>query len=261
MKPFLLSAGVILLTAGLWMPLPAQETPAATATAATAPEKEPAAMEVLNKMGAYLRSLKAFQVDAEVTSEYVLDDGQKVQLAHKTNMLVRPPDGLMADTVGDTGSRAYIYNGKTFTLFARNAGFYATAPAPPNLVQLVNVLDEKYDIEIPLADLFLWGQSSSTPPDITSATDIGPGEVGGVSCEHYIYRQAGLDWQVWVQKGDYPLPRKLVLTSTTDEARPQHSSILKWNLAPAYNEGAFTFEPPAGAHKIVFASDAASSKK
>jgi len=224
-------------------------------------DKEPAAMDALNRMGAFLRTLKAFQVEAEVTDETVLDDGQKIQLAHRTNLLARQPDRFMAETEGDKGSRQFLYDGKTFTLFARHAGFYATAPAPPTLKQLVTVLNEKYDLEVPLTDLFLWGQGdNSDAAAITSATDIGPGQVGGVSCEHYVFRQEGLDWQVWIQNGDYPLPRKLVLTTTTDDARPQHSSILTWNLAPAYNERAFEFDPPPGTHKIIFASDKASAK-
>ena len=84
-------------------------------------------------------------------------------------------------------------------------------------------------------------------------TDFGPGVVEGVTCEHYAFRQPGLDWQVWIQLGDHPLPRKLVLTTTTDDARPQHTSVLTWNLAPSYSEDAFVFDPPADAHKIVFA--------
>jgi hypothetical protein len=124
---------------------------------------------------------------------------------------------------------------------------------------LVDVAAEKYGIDIPLADLFLWGGPKATTPSITTATVIGPGSIGGVSCDHFIFRQPGLDWQVWIQKGDYPLPRKLVITSTTDEARPQHSSILTWNLAPAYNDAVFTFNPPASARKIVFAEEKAAS--
>jgi len=48
-----------------------------------------------------------------------------------------------------------------------------------------------------------------------------------------------------------------VLTTTTDEARPQHSSLYTWNLAPSYNDKAFVFDPPADAKKITFAEVAA----
>jgi hypothetical protein len=39
---------------------------------------EPAAMEALNKMGGYLRTLKDFEVKAAITSEDVLDVGSRV---------------------------------------------------------------------------------------------------------------------------------------------------------------------------------------
>jgi hypothetical protein len=45
------------------------------------------------------------------------------------------------------------------------------------------------------------------------------------TCEHYAFRQEGLDWQIWIQ-GDYPLPRKFVIRTLTDDARPQHTSNL-----------------------------------
>jgi hypothetical protein len=74
-----------------------------------------------------------------------------------------------------------------------------------------------------------------------------------VSCGHYAFRQAGLDWQVWIQMGDYPLPRKLVLTTMTDEARPQYTATMTWNLAPSFNDAAFTFVAPKDAGRVVLA--------
>ncbi len=227
--------------------------------AAQSDQIEPEAMKALNQMGSYLRTLKAFQVTADVTTEEVLEDGLKVQFSHHTNILARMPDRLLAELEGDRAKRLFLYNGQSFTLYAARAGYYATAAAPATLGQLVDVAAEKYGIDIPLADLFLWGGPKATTPSITAATVIGPGAIGGVSCDHYVFRQPGLDWQVWIQKGDYPLPRKLVITSTTDEARPQHASILTWNLAPAYNDAVFTFNPPASARKIVFAEEKAAS--
>jgi len=82
---------------------------------------------------------------------------------------------------------------------------------------------------------------------------MGPGEVLGTTCQHYAFRQEGADWQVWIQKGDFPLPRKLVITTTDDPARPQHTAVYLWNLAPSVNDAAFTFTPPSGARKIVLA--------
>jgi hypothetical protein len=219
----------------------------------------PEAMKALDHMGAYLRTLKDFQVQAEITSEDVLADGQKLQYASTTNVLAQLPSKLRVSVEGEQKSRLFLYDGKSFTLFARRMGYYATVPAPDTIGKLIEALIEKYDVEIPLVDLFVWGGPHASANEITAAADAGPGTVEGVTCERYAFRQPGLDWQVWIQLGDHPLPRKLVLTTTTDEARPQHTSVLTWNLAPSYSEAAFVFDPPGDAHKIVFAGDKTSA--
>ena len=84
--------------------------------------------------------------------------------------------------------------------------------------------------------------------------DIGPSEVGGTSCQHYAFRQADVDYQIWIQKGDFPLPRQVVITTTYDDAKPRHSATYTWNLAPSFNDAAFTFTAPTDARKIVLAA-------
>ena len=51
---------------------------------------DPDAMKALNDIGTYLRSLKDFQVQAAVTNEDVLSDGEKLQFANTTNILTAP---------------------------------------------------------------------------------------------------------------------------------------------------------------------------
>lgn len=137
--------------------------------------------------------------------------------------------------------------------------FYATVPAPPTIAALIGTLDEKYGIEMPLVDLFMWGSPQSTTSQaITSAIDIGPSTIEGTTCEQYAFRQDGLDWQIWIQLGDFPLPRKLILITKDEEAQPRFSEVLTWNLAPSFNDEAFTFDPPQGAERIAIAEVPAS---
>ncbi len=239
-------SGVTVLILGAWVTTHAQGPP----------QVEPEAMAALQTMGAYLRSLKAMQVDAVTSTEEVLEDGQKVQFSGVTTMIARMPDRFRMAVNSDRRSRMYVYDGKQFTVFARRANVYAQAPAPATVGQLADLLDDKYDMTLPLEDLFRWGGPQSKDTGITSAMFIGPSEIGGVTCGHYAFRQAGLDWQVWIQFGDYPLPRKLVLTTMTDDARPQYTATLAWNLAPSFDDQAFAFTPPAGAGKVPFGANA-----
>ena len=231
-----------------------------TTGAASTPKVDADAMNALNKMGAYLRTLTAFQVRASTTTEDVLEDGQKIQFEAVTDLLAQKPNHLRMEMTSDRQHRTYFFDGKQFTLWAQRVNYYATVPAPPTIPELADRLENKYGIDLPLTDLFYWGTERTDVRTIKSAMDVGPSEVEGTTCEQYAFRQDGLDWQVWIQNGDFPLPRKLVLTTMSDEARPQHTSVYTWNLAPSFNEAAFTFDPPRDAQKIVFAETGASSR-
>jgi hypothetical protein len=212
---------------------------------------DPEAMTALKNMAAYLRTLKAFQVEATTSTEQVLVDGQKVQFDGVTSLLARMPDRLRIEVHSDRRDRLWVYDGKQFSMLAQRVNYYATIPAPATIAQLADMMDEKYAMDLPLEDLFRWGGPKSEDAAITSAMLIGPSAIQGVSCGHYAFRQEGLDWQVWIQRGDAPLPRKLVLTTLTDEARPQYIATFTWNLAPAYEDAAFTFVPPKDAGRVV----------
>jgi hypothetical protein len=211
---------------------------------------DPDAIAALNKMGAYLRTLNAFQVKATVTTEDVLDDGEKLQRMNTTTLLAQRPNKLFVQVVNERAPRDFYYDGKSFTLYAPKVKYYATVDAPPTIAELANKLEDKFNIEVPFVDLFRWGTPEGNVADITSATDVGPSVIDGTTCEQYAFRQNGLDWQVWIQEGDFPLPRKLVLTTLTDDARPQHTSVYTWNLAPSFNDEAFAFTAPKDASKI-----------
>jgi hypothetical protein len=225
----------------------------AAAARAQPPKVEPAATDALKRMGVYLRSLKSFAVEATTTDEDVLDDGQKLQRESKATLLAKTPDRLRLHVSNDRHDRLYLFDGKTFTLSAERANMYATMPAPRTIGQLATTLETDFGMDLPLADLFRWGSPQWEGAKLEAAMDAGPSVVGGTTCEQYAFRQDGLDWQVWIQKGDYPLPRKLVITTTSDDARPQHTAVYTWNLAPSFNEAAFTFEPPPGAERVALA--------
>ncbi|HSY69606.1 MAG TPA: DUF2092 domain-containing protein [Edaphobacter sp.] len=222
---------------------------------------DPDAIDAVKKMGAYLRSLKVFQVQGDVTHDDVLEDGLIVQSNSKIDMLTAKPDRMRVEVTGDDKQRLYLYDGKTFTAWGKLTNYYATVPAPPTIPELFQQVQEKFDIELPLIDLFKWGTNEDDINKIKTAIDAGPTTVEGVTCEQYVFHQEGVDWQVWIQLGDYPLPRRLVITTLTDEARPQHTITLAWNLAPSFNDAAFVFDPPPDAKRILFEGQTADDIK
>src|SRR5262249_23712921 len=99
---------------------PAQQTPPAasaqpTPPATSAPAVEPDAVEALNRMGAYLRSLQAFSLRSQTTIDEVTDDGMKLQFGGVVNMQVQRPNHLRAELVSDRKHRQLYFDGKTLT--------------------------------------------------------------------------------------------------------------------------------------------------
>jgi hypothetical protein len=241
---------VLLVVSAVWLPAASQDPQPSTGGRSSL-GVDPNVVKALDRMGAYLRSLPAFDVESTNSTDEVLETGQKVQFDGTARLQVRRPDKLHVEVKTDRKHREFFYDGKTFTLFGRRVKYYASVPAPPTLRELITVLAERYGIAIPLADLFFWGAEDERAADLRSAMDLGPATVEGAECEQYALRQEGVDWQVWIQKGDTPLPRKLVITTTSDPAQPQYVSFLKWNLDPKLDDATFSFSPPQGAMRIV----------
>lgn len=108
-------------------------------------------------------------------------------------------------------------------------------------------LQERFAVEVPLAELFVRGTPLAPLDKIESAMNIAQDFIGGERCDHYALRQGKLDWQIWISAGGKPLPRKRVIGNRAGQARPQSVSLIDWNLEPAFSEATFRFTPPKGA--------------
>lgn len=244
MQKFITAAALALTVAGACAQTAAPAAPAATVQVA------PGAIQALKDMGAYLQTLQRFSVTTRVTGERVLADGQKLQHAAKATMDVARPNRLRARITTASAERELIYNGKVVTLYTPAQKYYSSVDLSENLTGLVQRLQQRYGIEVPLADLFLWGTADAPLDTIESAMNAGQDFVGDDLCDHYAFRQGNLDWQVWIKSGAQRLPRKLVITNRADDARPQSVSVIEWNLKPTFKDSIFTFAPPPGAQRV-----------
>ena len=231
----------------------AQTAPAAAPAAApptVANAVDPASIQALKDMGAYLLSLKRFQVSSEVTGERVLADGQKLQHSASARLDVVPPNKLHVVMTNAWSKRELFYDGKLVTLYFPAQKYYSQVEFTDRIGALINRMEAKYGVEIPLEDMFLFGTPDANFDQFESAMNAGQAIVGGELCDHYAFRQKGLDWQLWIAAGGKPVPRKIVITNRADEARPQSVSLITWNLKPAFTDATFKFTPPKGSTKI-----------
>jgi len=150
--------------------------------------------------------------------------------------------------------REIFYDGKMATIYIPVEKTYSAVEFTGNLGELISKLEERYGVEIPLADMFRWGTPEAPLDKMDSAMNAGQDFIGDDLCDHYAFRQGDLDWQIWITTGSKPLPRKLVITNRADEARPQSVSLIDWNLKPTFKDTVFKFTPPKGTTAVELRS-------
>ena len=217
---------------------------------------EDGAIDALKEMSNYLMAAKTLGIVSRASRDVVTNDGQRIQLEGTATYKVMRP-GFVIDYVSDIKSRRFIYDGKNFTVYSPKLGFYASAPAPGTNKEVLDTIYSKFGIALPLEDLFRWGSDGANAARIQalrSAYKVGTVTLDGVPTDHFAFREDDVDWEVWIQQGDQPLPRKLVIVDRNDPAKPGFSTRLQWQVNPAFTDADFAFVPDANAKRIQLAT-------
>ena len=223
------------------------------APAAAADGIDPEAARLLQRMTGFLGDQQRFSLQTTNTVEVVLEDGQKIQFTGTARTSVQRPDRLHSERIGDVLAQSLVYDGSTLTLSNPDDGYYATVDAPPTLDGMLDFARDVLDVVAPAGDLITRDAYGRLVADSRSGFVVGKSWVGGVRCDHLAFRGYGVDWQVWIEDGDRPLPRKYVITTLDVDGAPQAEILVtEWNLSPGFDERLFRFTPANGATRIDF---------
>jgi len=216
-----------------------------------APKIDPNADAALKQMGKTLTDAKAFSYTANLTMDYVLPDGQKLQTARTQQVMVRRADGIAAKVIGDEFHLNFVYDGKQLLLYNLDKPSYALLDAPPTIDEMFELLAEQYGLVIPLADMLFADPHKELTELVKSSQDMGVGYVNETECRHLAFRQDTVDWQIWIDQGPVATPRKLVITYKEKPESPQFTAVFSnWNLAAQPTADAFKIVPPPSVERI-----------
>jgi hypothetical protein len=214
---------------------------------------DPVTIQRLQASMSYLGGLQQFGLVTETSIEVVLESGQKLQFDNAVDVQVKRPDKLLAVRKGELVDQKFYYDGKSLTLQNPDSGVYATVDAPPTLEAMLDFARQSLDIVAPAGDFIYSNAFDILMDGVHTAFPVGPAEVSGVLCDHLAFRADHVDWQIWIEQGARPLPRKLVLTSPDVLNAPQFTVLIReWNLQPNLTDEMFRFTPPDDAVAIGF---------
>lgn len=221
------------------------------ASAAWAQSIDPKAEARLKSMGQMLAGTKTVSFRSHVTIDTWSDSGQKIQVARSQQISVRRPDGLAATVTGDDLNLKFVYDGKQVLLVNTDKQSYALADAPGTIDAMLDMLATDYGLPVPLADLLYADPYKTLIENARSGQHLGTGHVMDTKCDHLAFRQDAIDWQIWIEQGDKPLPRKLVITYKNAPGMPQYTAYFSdWNVDAQIPAEQFKLEVPQDMKRV-----------
>ena len=212
---------------------------------------DPRADELMRTMSDRLKRAGAFAITADEVYDDVPEHGPRRQLTNARRVVLRRPDRLAGDASGDAVNRAFYYDGRTVSIYDKEQHVWTSGGVPPTIDEALDAIFERTGTVIPLADFLYADPYARMMAGVQRGAYLGLHDAGGVLCHHLSFEQAEIDWQVWIDAGPEPLPRKLVIAYKTEDEVPQYSvTIRSWDLAARPLDSAFVFTPPAGAQRI-----------
>jgi len=234
-------------------PEAAPKETAQAAPAAKAPDITPETANALGAMCEFLKAQPVMAFRAEVSQEQVYPKGQTVQVNRVLDVVLRRPDKLYARVTGDGRDRLFVYDGKTATRADLDKGVYAVLDAPATVDALLTMLEEKYGIVAPLSDILYADPCASLLDDVQVGDTLGDHLAAGKSCRHLLFTQKNADWQLWIENGKEPVPRKLVINDKEKMGWPQYAAtFVRFDFHPRLSPGLFTYTPGKNMRRIDF---------
>jgi hypothetical protein len=246
-----------LMTAASLSPAQAQQSASPRAEQdATDPAQ---ARALLMRMGDYLAKAPSFSVTMAASYDVVQASGQKIEFDETRSILLDRPNDLRIDIERGNGKKeTVLFDGKDVTLFNAGENVFARLGRPGSVDDILHYIVSDLQTRIPLSVLLVTTLPQELQKRVTEVAVVDEVTFGGQPTVHLAARSEDVDFQVWIARGDQPVPVRVVLTYKHAAGQPQFSAMFHdWNFHPKADPASFAFVPPAGAESVAFMVPAA----
>jgi hypothetical protein len=205
---------------------------------------------LLKAMSDYLAAQQSISMSFDSVFEVVSDQKQKFQIATSGTVDMTRPNKIHTTRKSGFSDTEMMFDGKTVSILGKGENAYVQAEVPGTVDNLIDQLRDRFNRQLPGADLLGSNVYDQLMTDVTDVKDLGSGVIGGQECNHLAFRAKDTDWQIWIAQGPKPYPCRYVITSKGVDQAPQFSLTIRDWKAGAAGQGSYTFTPPPGAKKL-----------
>ncbi len=243
---------------------PAAPAPEAPQPAASAPKPvmDQHALDLLKRMSDTLAAAKTFSYRSHGMAEFPAHTGQFLTFFGDTEVALERPNKLRGKVSGDMPPFHIVYDGSKVSAYDPEKNLYAVTDAPATIDETLKLLIEKSGIDFPASDILSSDPYAVMTRGVDSAFVVGSSVVEGFPCEHLAFMGPGVNWEIWIDSGKTPVPRRFAVTYKEATNFPRFMvEFSNWKLNPKFPAGQFAFKPPAQAKQIEFAAQSGSGIK
>jgi hypothetical protein len=210
--------------------------------------------QLLRKMSDTLKAAPALSFTSTESHERVRRNGQKGPYTLKRDVVVRRPNRLWSHTTGggsDNRDVKVTYDGSIVTVVGDKQKIFATIKAAPTLDETLDLVEERYDLRVAVAD-FLY----SSPYDSFGDRQAKGGwvrrtTVDGRECDEVAYALKAVDFTLSMTTAEPTLPCQIQITYKEEPGRPVSRLVFSnWNLQPQTPDSLFVANVPQGYEHI-----------
>ena len=227
---------------------------------ATDAERLSRGRELVQQMSERLASATRVTVTTTEVRDMVRMSGAKESVSLTGVYAVRRPDRFHAKVTGDRGLETW-YDGRRLTVAVEQAKVFAQAPMPETIDRTLDALAERYDLAMPMSDLFYSSAQKALLSDTTTGGYAGTENVGDTPCHHLAFQDVGADWEIWLPVQGEPLPKRLRVVQKRRTGKPMVDvTFAKWDLTSELSDATFVPKVPADYEGIAILQRAAAVK-
>ena len=216
--------------------------------------------ELVQRMSSKLAAATDLSATTTEVRDVVGSSGGKKSVSVTAEYAFRRPDRFYVKSTGGRDLEAW-YNGKVVTVASHQHKVFAQAPMPETIDRTLDALAERYDLPLPLGDLFYSSPEKALLSSTTTGGYAGTENVDGTPCYHLAFQDVGVRWELWLPvKGD-PLPKRFRTVQEKRKGQPVTDvTFTAWNLAAPADKARFTPNVPKDYEGIAILQRAAAVK-
>jgi len=212
--------------------------------------------DALNRLVAsadFVAAVASYRFEADLSFDVLQRNGQMLEFGETRTATVRRPDRMRVDVKRRGGEQRSLYfDGRHLAVDLPEHDAYVRVEKPGTIDTVLDYMSMDLQVPVPL-DSFLSSHFAADSMDrIETGYFVDVEQVGDRWCEHFAYRMPEVDFELWIEEGDRPLPCRVVIAYKREAGDPRFvAQFRRWDLSAETPDSLFAFAPSESAEHLA----------